>query len=179
MVQVQSTREEVETLRSGNSELSTSIAGLKKAMNSKEEQILDLLAVKSALEQQQAAPPPLSDREADLLTRLQAEKDRVEELTKQLNSAEDRQRRLEVENLHLKRDTRKVDPQSPTSPTAPVNSAPVSARPLAVCIPPVYLVCHPGTPSPDQADEPALEPNGSGEEEREGAGTGVCTSSPD
>ena len=178
MAQVQSTREEVETLRSNKYELLTTMDGLKKAMDNKEEQIRDLLAVKSALEQQRVAPPRPSDREADLLTRLQAEEDRVKELTRQLNSAEDRERRLEVENVHLKRDARKVDLQSPTSPTAPVNSAPVSARPLGVCLPPVYLVCHPGKPSPDQADEPALGPDGGSEEEREGAGAGVCTSPP-
>ena len=144
----------MKALKSNNHDLLTSVAGLKREMDAKEEHIRDLLAERSGVEHHQAAPACPSDREA----RLQAEKERAEELARWLKTAEERQERLQVENQRLKQDAQKVDLQSPTSPTAMVShfalvhqtvldlslsSWPLPVRPCSVVLQnlPFSLVC--------------------------------------
>ena len=104
------TRGEVEALKSGKSELLTSVSGLKRELDAKEEQIQGLLAERSALEQQRAAPARPSDREVEHLAR-PTEKSQIEELTKELKSANDTIKHLESQMRQM----------VPTSPTSQVN----------------------------------------------------------
>lgn len=108
--QVWSTQREVETLKSVKYELMTSVNGLKKELDVKEERIQGLLAERSALEQQRAAPARPSDGEVEHLAR-PTEKNHVEELTKQLKSAESTIERLKLQMRQM----------GPTSPTTQVN----------------------------------------------------------
>lgn len=108
--QVWSTQREVETLKSVKYELMTSVNGLKKELDVKEERIQGLLAERSALEQQRAAPARPSDGEVEHLAR-PTEKNHVEELTKQLKSANNTIERLELQMRQM----------GPTSPTTQVN----------------------------------------------------------
>ena len=108
--QVRFTQGEVETLKYSKSELLTSVNGLKRELDVKEEQIRGLLAERSALEQQRAAPAHPSDGEGEHLARL-TEKRHVEELTRQLKFANDTIERLELQ----------IRQMGPTSPTTQVN----------------------------------------------------------
>lgn len=119
LTQVRSIRGEVETLTSEKSELQTTVNGMKKALDTKEELIRDLQAEKSTLESvtqelRQSAQGRPSDREAD-------------RLTMQLKSAEERIRRLESELSQLRRDAGRLEQQSPTSPAALVTAVPSCA----------------------------------------------------
>ena len=84
--------------------------GLKRELDAKEEQIRGLLAERSALEQQRAAPARPSDGEVEHLAR-PTEKRHVEELTKQLKVANDTIKHLELQ----------IRQMGPTSPTTQVN----------------------------------------------------------
>ena len=119
LAQVRSVRGEVETLKSDRSELQTTVNGMKKALDTKEELIRDLQAERSTLESvaqelRQSALGRPSDGEAD-------------RLAMQLQSAEDKIRRLESELRQLKRDAGRVEQQSPTSPAALVTAVPSCA----------------------------------------------------
>lgn len=105
--QVRSIQGEVEALKSEKSELQTTLSGLKKAVDGKEDTIRALQAEKSTLEDVAQSP---SGREANRLTRQLAEKERiVQDLTARLAAktsdlqlAEEQQRTAEDKARHLR-----------------------------------------------------------------------------